>query len=222
MSHAVVVSLGFGAYLSALAVITWRSRRAGQRGRGFVLASRRVGVVGTVASQYVSITDGTGFIIFVTLGATMGLGLLWIGLGTSLPFLILAAQARRIRKLSGEQNYVTVSDMLRDRVGPRTATVSAVAIVVTMFLSMAGSMHISGGASAAYRREIEDAPDPEAKRAEIEARLEAIASPFRTAEATGQDIIDPRETRRSVVEFVRDSQAVLRTQLGPPPAPYRP
>jgi acetyl-CoA carboxylase carboxyltransferase component len=85
-----------------------------------------------------------------------------------------------------------------------------------------GSMHIEGGASAAYRREIESAPDPEAKRAEIEARLKAIASPFRTAEATGQDIIDPRETRPLLCEFVRDAQRVLKTQLGPTAVPYRP
>jgi methylmalonyl-CoA decarboxylase subunit alpha len=85
-----------------------------------------------------------------------------------------------------------------------------------------GSMHISGGVSAAYRREIEAAPDPDAKRQEIEARLEALASPFRTAEATGQDIIDPRETRARLAEFVRDAQRVLVTQVGPPPFPYLP
>jgi acetyl-CoA carboxylase carboxyltransferase component len=85
-----------------------------------------------------------------------------------------------------------------------------------------GSMHIAGGASAAYRREIEEAPDPEAKRAEIEARLQALASPFRTAEATGQDIIDPRDTRALACEFVEDAQRVLATQLGPPRIPYMP
>ncbi len=85
-----------------------------------------------------------------------------------------------------------------------------------------GSMHIQGGASAAYRREIDSAPDPAAKLEEIERRLEALASPFRTAEATGQDIIDPRETRPLMVEFVEDAQTVLRTQLGPPVVPYRP
>ncbi|MDP6374349.1 MAG: carboxyl transferase domain-containing protein [Pseudomonadales bacterium] len=85
-----------------------------------------------------------------------------------------------------------------------------------------GSMHIAGGASAAYRREIESAPDPAAKRAEIEARLNALASPFRTAEATGQDIIDPRETRGYACEFAQDAQRVLRTQLGPPRIPYLP
>jgi acetyl-CoA carboxylase carboxyltransferase component len=85
-----------------------------------------------------------------------------------------------------------------------------------------GSMHIEGGASAAYRREIANAEDPETKRAQIEARLKAIASPFRTAEATGQDIIDPRETRPLLCEFVEEAQSILRTQLGPTAPPYRP
>lgn len=85
-----------------------------------------------------------------------------------------------------------------------------------------GSMHISGGASAAYRREIADADDPEAKQQEIEDRLNALASPFRTAEATRQDIIDPAETRLMLAEFVADAQKVLATQLGPPALAYLP
>lgn len=85
-----------------------------------------------------------------------------------------------------------------------------------------GSMHIEGGVAAAYRREIESAPDPEAKRAEIEAKLKAMASPFRTAEATGQDIIDPRDTRPLLCEFVEEAQPILRSQLGQTAVPYRP
>lgn len=78
-----------------------------------------------------------------------------------------------------------------------------------------GSMHIEGGASAAYRREIEDADDPEAKRAEIEARLHELGSPMRTAHAFDiEEIIDPRDTRPLLAEFVQDAQPVLRTQLG--------
>ena len=85
-----------------------------------------------------------------------------------------------------------------------------------------GSMPITGGTSAAYRREIETAQNPEARRQEIEDRLNAIASPFRTAEATGQDIIDPRDTRPLVAEFVEQAQRILATQVGEPPIPYRP
>ena len=83
-------------------------------------------------------------------------------------------------------------------------------------------MHIAGGASAAYRREIDNADNPDAKRQEIEARLTALASPFRTAEATGQDIIDPRDTRPLLCEFVTDSQRILASQVGPARAPYLP
>ena len=85
-----------------------------------------------------------------------------------------------------------------------------------------GSMHIEGGALAAYRREIDESDDPDAKRAEIEQRLQDLASPFRTAEATGQDIIDPADTRPLLCEFVEDAQPILRTQLGPSPYPYMP
>lgn len=85
-----------------------------------------------------------------------------------------------------------------------------------------GSMHIAGGASAAYRREIEMADDPEQKRQEIEDRLRAFASPFRTAEVTGQDIIDPRDTRSLLIEFVTDAQRILAQQVGPPIIPYWP
>ena len=66
-----------------------------------------------------------------------------------------------------------------------------------------GSIPIEGGVDAAFRREIANAPDPAARRAEIEARFRAIASPFRTAEAFGvEDIIDPRDTRRYVADFL--------------------
>jgi acetyl-CoA carboxylase carboxyltransferase component len=85
-----------------------------------------------------------------------------------------------------------------------------------------GSMHVEGGTSAAYRREIDTAEDAEAKRLEIEARLKAISSPFRTAEATGQDIIDPRDTRAVLCEFVEDAQLILGSQLGQTGMPYRP
>ena len=86
-----------------------------------------------------------------------------------------------------------------------------------------GSMHISGGVSAAYRRVIREAADPVAKQKEIEEKLEALASPFRTAEAFNiEEIIDPRETRPMLCEFVETAQAILETQLGPSPTPYMP
>jgi acetyl-CoA carboxylase carboxyltransferase component len=65
-----------------------------------------------------------------------------------------------------------------------------------------GSLPLEGGVEAAYRAEIDAAPDPVVKMAEIDARLNALRSPFRTAEAFWvEEIIDPRETRRLLCEF---------------------
>jgi acetyl-CoA carboxylase carboxyltransferase component len=59
-----------------------------------------------------------------------------------------------------------------------------------------GSLPIEGGIEAAYRRELDAAEDPAALRAAIEERLNAVRSPFRTAERFSvEEIIDPRDTR---------------------------
>ena len=65
-----------------------------------------------------------------------------------------------------------------------------------------GSLPLEGGVEAAYRAEIDAAPDPAAKLAEIDARLNALRSPFRSAESFWvEEIIDPRETRPLLCEF---------------------
>jgi acetyl-CoA carboxylase carboxyltransferase component len=73
-----------------------------------------------------------------------------------------------------------------------------------------GSLPIAGGLEAAYKSEIAAADDPAAKLAEIKARLEAVTSPFRTAEKFGvEDIIDPRDTRPLLCEFAELAWAKL-------------
>lgn len=79
-----------------------------------------------------------------------------------------------------------------------------------------GSLPVEGGVDAAYRREIEAAPDSDAKRRELEEKLKLMRSPFRTAEAFGvEEMIDPRETRPILCRFVEIAQHQVRTQLGP-------
>jgi acetyl-CoA carboxylase carboxyltransferase component len=74
-----------------------------------------------------------------------------------------------------------------------------------------GSLPLEGGVEAAYRAELDAAEDPAARLVEIEARLEALQSPFRTAEAFGvEDIIDPRDTRPLLCDFA-NLAAPLRT-----------
>ena len=80
-----------------------------------------------------------------------------------------------------------------------------------------GSLPIEGGVMAAYRRDIEASENPEQRRQEIEDKLNELRSPFRTAEAFNiEDIIDPRETRPLLSEWINDAYKVLASsQLGP-------
>ncbi len=80
--------------------------------------------------------------------------------------------------------------------------------------AVAGGLPAAGGVMAAYRREIEEAPDPDAKRVELEAQLDALASVLRQPRIA-DEIIDPRASRPVLVEFVRSAYEVNATQLGP-------
>jgi len=73
-----------------------------------------------------------------------------------------------------------------------------------------GSLPLEGGIEAAYRADIDAAPDAQAKLAEIEERLNRLRSPFRTAETFWvEEIIDPRDTRKLLCEFVRLAEPLL-------------
>ena len=86
-----------------------------------------------------------------------------------------------------------------------------------------GSLPIEGGVQAAYRREIEASEDPDARRREIEANLEKYRSPLRTAEAFGiEEVIDPRDTRAILCDWVALAYEIIPTQLGPKSRTTRP
>ena len=73
-----------------------------------------------------------------------------------------------------------------------------------------GSLPIAGGLEAAYRRELEAAEDPAAHRAAIEERLNAVRSPFRTAERfVVEDVIDPRDTRPLLCDWAAHAHELV-------------
>jgi propionyl-CoA carboxylase beta chain len=84
-----------------------------------------------------------------------------------------------------------------------------------------GSLPVEGGIEAAYKRDLEAAADPEAMLADLRQRMEAVRSPFRTADAfLIEEIIDPRDTRPLLCEFANLAQRLLKP--GPSSFPMRP
>jgi acetyl-CoA carboxylase carboxyltransferase component len=86
-----------------------------------------------------------------------------------------------------------------------------------------GALPLEGGVAVAFRREIAAAPDPNARRRELEASLATARSPYARAEAFGvNDLIDPRLTRPALCDWIDWIQPLLREHLGPRSHAIRP
>jgi propionyl-CoA carboxylase beta chain len=73
-----------------------------------------------------------------------------------------------------------------------------------------GSLPVEGGLEVAFKRLLAESPDAAAMKDEIAARLEAVRSPFRTAEAfLVEEIVDPADTRPLLCEWVQQAYASL-------------
>jgi len=81
-----------------------------------------------------------------------------------------------------------------------------------------GSLPMEGGLEAAYKRELDAAADPAALRAEIAGRLDAVSSPFRTAERFSvEEIIDPRDTRPLLCDWAERAHELVLHELAAGP-----
>jgi len=86
-----------------------------------------------------------------------------------------------------------------------------------------GSLPLEGGIEAAYKRDLANSEDPDALRAELMEKLGAVRAPIRTAHAFGiEHMIDPRETRPILCEWVHQAYAIEAHQLGKRARGFRP
>ncbi len=88
-----------------------------------------------------------------------------------------------------------------------------------------GGIPPEGGIEAAYRRQLAEAADPAAFRAELEARIESARGPIGPlSRFQMEEIIDPRDTRRLICEWVENAYRVATqpTKLGPRALQFRP
>ena len=86
-----------------------------------------------------------------------------------------------------------------------------------------GPLPVEGGVAVAYHREIAAAPDPDARRRELEEMLAAKQSMFPRAEAFSvHELIDPRETRPMLARWIDRVAPLLDALKGPSAFTLRP
>jgi propionyl-CoA carboxylase beta chain len=77
-----------------------------------------------------------------------------------------------------------------------------------------GSLPVEGGLEVAFKRLLAESPDAASLKEEIAGRLEAVRSPFRTAEAfLVEEIVDPADTRPLLCDWVSQAYASLAAVL---------
>jgi acetyl-CoA carboxylase carboxyltransferase component len=88
-----------------------------------------------------------------------------------------------------------------------------------------GGIPPEGGIEAAYKRQLAEAADPAALRAELNARIESARGPVGPLNKFQlEEMIDPRDTRRLVCEWVEDAYRVVSqpARLAPRALQFRP
>ena len=88
-----------------------------------------------------------------------------------------------------------------------------------------GGIPPEGGIEAVYKRQLAEANDPRALRDELMARIESVRGPVGPlSRFQMEEIIDPRDTRRLVYEWLETAYRIVRqpAALGPRSLQFRP
>jgi acetyl-CoA carboxylase carboxyltransferase component len=76
--------------------------------------------------------------------------------------------------------------------------------------AISGALPVESGVALAFRREIDESPDPDRRRAELEDEMAEAQSVMPRAEEFGvHDLIDPRETRPLLCDWIESVQTAL-------------
>lgn len=159
-----------------------------------------------------NLVDNPGFAVGVEheIAATIRKGAAWMIAFAQVSVPIFTVIMRRSFGVAGN-NYATPKAAASARVVWPAADV--------------GGIPPEGGIEAAYKRQLAEAADPAALRAEIEARIESARGPIGPLNRFQmEEMIDPRDTRAWICEWIEDAWAVAThpAALTPRALGYRP
>jgi SSS family solute:Na+ symporter len=133
-----------GAYILALMAVCLYAKSTDSYG-GFVIGNRNLGYVPIVGSLAASFRDGSGIVIWIGFGLSVGYGGMWLMMGVLLGLFVYAFFGPRVRQRSLEIDGITVGELIRCSVGLRTEKISAGIVLIFSLMVVAIQLHISGG-----------------------------------------------------------------------------
>ena len=131
-------------YLLILMFIAFKDNKS-EDTNGFIIADRKVGILGFISSSAASFRDGGGIITAIGMGFVGGYCMYNFYIGCCLGFLFLAFFAPYARTVAEKQGYLTITEMVRDVIGPKTERVSSVITVIIYALTLSIQFYVLGG-----------------------------------------------------------------------------
>lgn len=120
------------AYALICVFIGWRSSRR-QKDEDYLIAGRNLNILGFMASVVASYIGGAAIVAYAAYVFQFGISALAVFLGTAAGFLIFIPYALKLRKISTEKEFHTLSDWFFFRYNNRIGTASALILFIVYF-----------------------------------------------------------------------------------------
>jgi len=109
-----------------------------------IIANRRAGPVPIISSLAASFRDGSGIVIWIGFGLTIGCGAMWLIVGVFAAMLIYTWFGPRVRQISIDNDVITVGELIRTAVGSITEKVSTLLVLTFSIVVVAIQLFVAG------------------------------------------------------------------------------
>ncbi|MCK4699247.1 MAG: hypothetical protein KAT38_02895, partial [Bacteroidales bacterium] len=117
--------------LVCIGIGLWSSRK--QQDEDFLIAGRQLNLWGFVTSVVASYIGGAAIVAYTAYVYNFGISAIAVFVGTSAGFLLFIPYALKLRQISSEQQFITLSDWFYYKLGKRVGLISAIILFVVYF-----------------------------------------------------------------------------------------
>lgn len=128
-------------FIIVFAIGFWVKRK--ETVREYLNADRKIGLLQTTAS-IVAVMGGMILVAQATLGFEMGIAAAWYFVGFALGMVFLGLCVGKIKKMSLEKNFLTLSDYFLEKFDQKNRILSSIIIFITLFALLVGQFIAAG------------------------------------------------------------------------------
>jgi len=141
------LSLLIGYALVCIGIGFWSSR--GNKDEDFLIAGRKMTLFGFISSVVASYIGGAAIVAYSAYVYEFGISAIAVFLGTAIGFIIFIPYALKLRSVSSQKQFITLSDWFYHKYDKQTGMVSAVILFIVYF-GMLLNQFIAGSSILAH------------------------------------------------------------------------